>query len=244
MAGFTAEIPYKVSIPGKTLKATHWQLASDDRMENLLVDEVSEVDLYFKRFNLPLDNNTYYYLRYKFIMTDGSETEFSRPALVTKDNSGTSIPDSVIKTPQVDIDANTTDVPLDGFVITCSPFEVLLGSGNHFATDWIIEDVNGDEVFKKLNDKSNLTSLRVPTGYLKPNNYYVIKVRYRSDRNVYSNFGKLGIVTNEVITGCGEDIGDDIQNMIFSLTNAFITLQNKELELEDEINELLTSETS
>ena len=99
----------------------------------------------------------------------------------------------IISDPVIYITGEPNNVPANP-TITTDPFNVTQGTDNHYATDWIVLDINNNIVHQSLNDTVNLTSYNIPTSSpLQPGQQYIIKVRHIGN-NSASNY------TSKIIT--------------------------------------------
>jgi len=177
---------------------TSWQISlTPDFNSNNIVFESLEDENNLTSINipLPLTSNDLYYGRIKIHFSDGSSSDWGKPIVITKDNDGFTFNDTIIVTPSLNVDFDIRNTPLGGFNINCSDFKLFSGVGKHKYSNWIIEDNNGNQIWSRINDTYNLTSIRIPNNILMPGKIYTIKVMYVSDTNAYSNYGKLTIVT-------------------------------------------------
>jgi len=178
---------------------TSWQVSLTPGFEddNIVFESIDDsTNLTSIKVPLPLGDNDLYYSRTKIHFSDGSESNWSRPNVITKNATGFNFNDTIVITPAVSIDFNINAVPLGGFRVKASEFKLFSGIGKHKYTNWLIEDDKGNQVWSKLNDKHNLTSIRIPQNLLLPGRMYTIKVMYVTDTNAYSNYGRLKIVTS------------------------------------------------
>jgi len=233
---------FRVSIPpldtGNDYKhvATSWQVSDDPQFKNLLVDDQKDKDnLTEITFDLPLTKDDKYYVRVKMHFDDDSETDWSKPIIITKDMDGFSVSNTIIGTPELSVDFNPKTCPLGGFTVNASDFILFTGTGSHRFTDWRIEDINGKLIWERKNT-TNLTSIRIPSRLLTPGKTYIIKARYRSDTNAYSNWGKL--IVNTIGVGVSPDFefNEEVSLNIISLTEHIFAVNNAYARL-DLVNE-------
>ena len=178
---------------------TSWEVSLTPGFEqDNIVFESLEDDKNLTRIRvpLPLSENDLYFSRTKVHFSDGSESDWSKPNVITREATGFNFNDTIIVTPTLQVDFDPRNAPIGGFKVEGSEFKLFSGIGKHKYSTWIIEDDRGNQVWSRINDKDNLTSIRIPRGILNPGKMYVIKVMYISDTNAYSNFGRLRIITN------------------------------------------------
>ena len=80
------------------------------------------------------------------------------------------------------------DTVVEAPTIVMSAFAVNQGSDTHQCTDWYIRTSGGTEVWKSLNDTTNLTTITVPKGLLTVSTGYTLQVRYRGVSYGWSAF--------------------------------------------------------
>jgi hypothetical protein len=231
-------------VTGNDLKhvATSWQVARDSTFsdDSLLVNDLKdENNLLSLKVELPLTSKDVYYTRYKLHFDNDKETAWSRPSVVTKDGDGFSFNNTIIITPRLSVDINPTDAPLGDFKIYGSEFKLFMGTGNHKSTDWIIEDSEGNIVWQRLGDVHNLTSIKLPSDILDKGKMYVVKCRYNSDTNSYSNYGKLYLVTQaDLVNGTyGTKMVTD--NIYIMDRLPYLTGTNNDCPIEDVFTQLV-----
>ena len=178
---------------------TSWQISLtpgfDD--DDIVFESLNDKDnLTSIRVPLSLDDEDLYYSRTKIHFSDGSEGDWSKPNVITRHATGFNFNDTIVVTPKLSIDMDIRNTSLGGFTVTGGDFKLFSGIGKHKFTTWIIEDDKGNQVWSRMNDRHNLTSIRIPNNILTPGKMYTIKAMYVSDTNAYSNYGRLLIVTN------------------------------------------------
>ena len=233
---------FKVSIPPITVQdakhnATSWQVSNNGRFtdDDIIVNVEKDKDnLYEYLFDLPITNETIYYVRTKLHFDDDTETNWSKAVVVSKGIDGFSVNNTIIVTPKLELDVSPNEVPLGGFHVTADNFMLYTGIGKHKSTDWVIEDIFGKKVWSREDDTYNLTKIRIPSNVLNYNSTYVLKVRYKSDTNAYSNWGKIILTTipepkkdNNVL--CSEDPNEELTKIVASVVySTLFNAANKE----------------
>ena len=178
---------------------TSWQISLTPGFDDndIVFESLNDKDnLTSIRIPLSLDDEDLYYSRTKIHFSDGSEGDWSKPNVITKYATGFNFNDTIVVTPNLSIDMDIRNTSLGGFIVTGSEFKLFSGIGKHKFTTWIIEDDKGNQVWSRMNDRDNLTSIRIPNNTLTPGKMYTIKAMYVSDTNAYSNYGRLLIITN------------------------------------------------
>jgi len=178
---------------------TSWQVSLTPGFEddNIVFQSLEDTDnLTSIRVPLPLSDEDLYYSRTKIHFSDGTESDWSKPNVITRNATGFNFNDTIIVTPRLSVDFDVRNTPLGGFLVKSSEFRLFSGIGSHKFTTWIIEDDRGNQVWSRTNDKHNLTSIRIPNNILMPGRMYTIKAMYITDTNAYSNYGRLRVVTN------------------------------------------------
>ena len=178
---------------------TSWQISLTPGFEddNIVFESLEDSDNLTKiRVSLSLDDEDLYYSRTKIHFSDGDESDWSKPNVITKHATGFNFNDTIVVTPKISVDFDTRSTPLGGFNVKATEFKLFSGIGKHKFTTWIIEDDRGNQVWSRNNDRYNLISIRIPNNILMPGKMYTIKVMYVSDTNAYSNYGRLRVITN------------------------------------------------
>ena len=178
---------------------TSWQISLTPGFDenDIVFESLNDKDnLTSVRVPLPLDDEDLYYSRTKIHFSDGSEGDWSKPNVITKHATGFNFNDTIVVTPKLSVDFDVRNSPLGGFIVNGSEFRLFSGIGSHKFTTWIIEDDKGNQVWSRLNDKHNLTSIRIPSNVLLPGKMFTVKAMYVSDTNAYSNYGRLVIITS------------------------------------------------
>lgn len=230
MAGFTIFITPVITDDNIKHTATSWQVAKDPSFSNdsLLVNKGKDEDNLLSLYvDLPLTKDDIYYTRHKLHFDDGSETVWSRPAVITKDGDGFSFNNTIITTPKVYSEVGNVDVLLGRFKIYTDDYRLFMGVGEHESTDWIIEDSEGNIVWERLEDRVNKTEIKLPANLLKANKMYIVKVRFRSNTNSWSNFGRLVLITTKY-----DEITEEINLLMERLikSNIMVGIQNSIIE--------------
>jgi len=192
---FRVEVP-KIALGDIEPISITWQVSSNANFNNnfILLETTKSEDMYFLDVNLPLGEEDVYYVRNKYTFNTG-DSKWSRIVKVTKHNTSFTTNKTIVVTPSINVYGNINNMPRGGFEITSSDFLLFTGEGNHLYTDWIIEDLNGKVVWSRYKDRYNLTKVRVPDNILNIEEVYIIKVRYTTNTNVSSYYGKLYINT-------------------------------------------------
>ena len=145
--------------------------------DELLVNEVSETNLFEKKFSLDIGNEDTFYVvtRYKYLVLDETGNpklengemvyKFGTPSMITPfkgNQEGVRISDTIIKTPKVRIETTTELSNKEQLVITTSEFEMFSSIGQHKYSTYVITDLEGKVLFKRELDEDNLTRLILP----------------------------------------------------------------------------------
>lgn len=79
-----------------------------------------------------------------------------------------------------------------GFNIVASEFIRYEGTSAHDSSTYRIEDeITGEVVFERIDDRDNLLTIKTPENILKPNRVYRISVRFKDAVGRYSNYGSM-----------------------------------------------------
>ena len=171
--------------------------------DELLVNEVSETNLFEKKFSLDIGNEDTFYVvtRYKYLVLDETGNpklengemvyKFGTPSMITPfkgNQEGVRISDTIIKTPKVRIETTTELSNKEQLVITTSEFEMFSSIGQHKYSTYVITDLEGRVLFKRELDEDNLTRLILPKEINILDNL-IIYASHHSDTNATSNYG-------------------------------------------------------
>jgi len=226
---FRIELPDLVT-DNLNIISVDWEISSKGRFtDDIILTKSKITDHNFIDIDLSLGNGDIYYVRYRYKFTGDKYTPWSRPIMVTEDSEGFQSGDTVISTPRVDINASEDNIPLGGFIINSSKYTLFTGYAEHKATDYAIEDLEGNVIWSRVNDGHNLLKIRVPKGILKIEKSYIIKVRYRADNGVLSADGKLVVntVTNDnsytsTVSPSDDHLNRDLESLLLSInTNMY-----------------------
>jgi len=182
----------------ETHEATDWQIATDEAFTNVIIDSVEDhVNKTIKYFPDVLDTTVEYYGRARLLLNTGY-TEWGNldifiPKYINDTDIMTDLP-TVVNTPIVTTNSPANAHTLAIFNIATSPF-VTGGNATHESTTWVIEDVEGNVVYKKIRDKYHKTTLVVNDVLLKDSSLYRIKAYHHSSSDDTSYPGTLTIVT-------------------------------------------------
>ena len=195
--------------------ATEYKISKDTLFveDELLVNEVSETNLFEKKFTLNLrEEDTFYVVtRYKYLVLDDTGSpllengemvyKFGTPSMITPfkgNQDGVSISDTIVKTPKVRINTTTEFNNKEQVIINTSEFEMFSSLGLHSSSTYIITTLEGKELFRREFDKDNLTTLVLPEEISILDNL-IIYVSHHSDTNATSNYGTyVNMVTNRL----------------------------------------------
>ena len=181
--------------------------------DELLVNEVSETNLFEKKFSLDIGNEDTFYVvtRYKYLVLDETGNpklengemvyKFGTPSMITPfkgNQEGVRISDTIIKTPKVRIETTTELSNKEQLVITTSEFEMFSSIGQHKYSTYVITDLEGRVLFKRELDEDNLTRLILPKEINILDNL-IIYASHHSDTNATSNYGTyVNMTTNKL----------------------------------------------
>jgi len=178
-------------------KSTSWQIATTKDFENdIMVESLNDEENLLEYHVLnKIEEDQVVFARVKIHFDNDTETEWSRPITLSEYQKGFKLSNTIVVTPELFIDDSIVDVRLEELEVRTNEFSLYAGVGKHMATSWTIETATGTKVWERLEDKDNLTSIRIPENTLQDNKFYVIKARHISDTNTSSNPGKITIST-------------------------------------------------
>ena len=181
--------------------ATSWEIRSTPDMEsktNLIHHSYrNATNLYEYRINLDLTNDDVIYVRSKFHFGD-KESKWSNPVPVKGEQKGFKLSNIVVCTPIVSYEFDVKSDRVNQLVLRASEMNIFIGYGNHLSTSWIITDSDGKVVYERLEDKDNLNELSIGLDILDLSKTYVVKVKYHTDTNGTSRYGRCIISEGHV----------------------------------------------
>jgi len=178
-------------------KATSWEVSlipnfSDN--DTLIVKQDKDEDnLLNYKFTYDLGEDQPLYIRTKYHFKKGDdeyESNWSKIIPLNVRDTGIKMSSVMIVTPKVTVRPVYDDVITGELEITTSDYLLYAGTGSHKATTYVIETLNGEEVYRREYDEDNLTSLKIDLSILDKNKIYVVKVKHHSLTNAESNYGK------------------------------------------------------
>lgn len=173
-----------------THMATRYKVYADRAKTVLLLDVIltgTKKDSYTYYDDYLYDDQVLYFTTNMQLSDDSwtGESPLTRVVLRREQVSSTGI----IVTPSVSI--HKMGLP-GGFNIKASDYIRYEGTSVHDSTTYRIEDeITGDVVFEKEDDKNNLLTIKTPENILKPNRVYRISVRFKDVVGRYSNYGSM-----------------------------------------------------
>jgi len=194
---FRITIPPLINNNNYKVSKIRYMIASDPSFTNIIEDVTKEQDIYEYITELDFTNNDIYYVRVIFYFADGTQSNPSKPIVVTKDSNGVLLNNNIIRTPVLTTEEDINNTPLGNFKITTSPFELITGNGEHRYTYWEIRDLFNNLIWSRYKDSSNLYSIWLPDNILEPNKAYILKAKYVSNTGGHSNWGRLYIKSNK-----------------------------------------------
>ena len=187
--------------PSVTHIATDWEISTDPLFDSSatvcssIEDHTNLTDIVFTEV---LDPTIKYYGRARVLLSTGytiwGNIHVFVPKAVEDLGIDMDIP-SNISIPRITLSDPAEHFPVIGYTITASDFSVN-GDAVHESTTWLIEDNEGDIVYKSIMDNINLDSISVFDYILKSNTVYRIRVIFHSSSNDTSQIATKTIVTS------------------------------------------------
>lgn len=116
-----------------------------------------------------------------------------------------------VNQPVIEVEGGTSDIK-ETPLLNGSIFSVNQGEDTHQATDWRIKRTSdGTIVWQSQNDTEHLTSIEVPSGYLRPSTQYTAEVRYKGAAYNWSKW-------STPVTFTTSNVFDSIQAPTVSIT--------------------------
>ena len=224
-------IPEKFKLINDTLThiATRYRVYADRARNVVLVDVVltgTKKDAYTYYDDTMYDDQILYFTT-NMQVSDGTwsgESPLTRVVLRREQVSSTGI----IVTPDVSIHKLGLS---GGFNIIASDFIRYEGTSAHDSTTYRIEDeITGDVVFERIDDRDNLLTIKTPLNILKPNRVYRVSVRFKDIVGRYSKYGSMLCNYN---------------NLLYSMFPIEVTsvMYGSRLVLDSNIKEVIVSDT-
>lgn len=176
----------------------------DFSVENLIVNELSTTKLYDNNFNVDIkeDDTLYVVTQYSYnvVDIDGNNvldendvplTKLGTPSRITPvayNQDGVSISDTIVKTPIVSLEVTNEFEDMGSLILKTSDFDMFSSAGLHKSTSWYIKDVDGKEIYSRVKDEDNLTSILLPKE-ITLKDKFIAYVVHHSDTNADSNCG-------------------------------------------------------
>ena len=184
--------------------ATDWQISNREDFANIVLqakkDDVNKTSIVFSE---TLDPTRKWYGRARCLLTTGY-TVWGNLEIFTTDQNDTleSLSDlpSRISVPQVTTTSDKDNHDVTLFDIQATGFEVV-GNSTHYATSWIIEDIDGNVQWSSLENSIYKEFISVHDIILNSNAVYRLKVIF------HSSSGDLSpIATYSIRTGDSSDV--------------------------------------
>lgn len=173
-----------------THEATRYRLFADRARTVVLLDSTftgSKKDSFTYYDDSLYDDQVLYFTTNMQLSDDTwcGESPLTRVVLRREQVSSTGI----IVTPSVSISKLGLS---GGFNINVSDYIRYEGSSAHDSTTYRIEDeITGEIVFEKIEDRNNLLTIKTSENILKPNRVYRVSVRFKDVVGRYSNYGSM-----------------------------------------------------
>lgn len=192
--------PIQLDLSNNTVHtATDWEVSTKEDFSTLeLSSKNDKENLTNITFNKNLDINTTYYARARILTNNGWTVWGNLDIFKVKDTSMSlasigELP-SKISIPQVSSSSDISYHKQSLFTIYAKGFDTI-GTSQHIATSWIIEDIYSNVIWSKLKDSLSLTYIDINNIILKSNSIYRFKVIFHSSNNISSQVGCQTIKT-------------------------------------------------
>lgn len=214
--------------------ATDYEISEDINFNSFVIKIKEDKDnIYTKVIDKVLDPTKFYYARVRFLLEKEGYTYYSnvhkfKPTDVDYTELDVDMP-SDISIPKVSTNCLKDIHQTSMFTIYVSNFGVV-GNSSLESTSWIIEDLDGNVIWKRLNESIDKSFIDVNDIVLKDNSVYRIKVMFHSSSNDHSQIGNLTILTG---SGKYSKIISNLANInvekdfIIRLSNIIDTLNNE-----------------
>lgn len=162
---------------------TDYQIATDLLFRNIVLESLeNDIDLHTKIFNDILDPAVKYYARARALLSTGYTIWGNIAVFTPKDVNEVELDmdmPSSIAVPRLTSSASEELHPPTLFNFYVSGYSSI-GNTKLESTSWLIEDLKGNIVWKKLYDKTNKLSITVSDIILKNNNAYRARAVFNS----------------------------------------------------------------
>lgn len=181
--------------------ATSYQvsrLPDFNKTEYIIVNDIEDTkNLFYKEFPINIDKYETLYVRTKFHYSDIKYQDDWSPIVPLKgEQVGIKLSGTIVSTPKVNTSISYDNINTGEIIVTTSDMRLYSGAGIHKSSSWILADIDGNEIYKRLKDEDNLTSFNIDARLIKPAKAYIMKVRHHTDTNADSNYGKSIIITS------------------------------------------------
>lgn len=192
----TLRIPPWIENTGLDHLYTTWQISDTIDFINILDESVRDsvfVDVFYSNVVVPIGEE--YYARSKRHFSNGGETDWDGPIKLLPSEAGDTLdikPETVIEEPSIKIEIDEIN---NEYVLKAGSFRC--NSDGHLATNWILKNGLGNVLFRSIDDKLNLKSIKIKRDDLNigNSNHLVAEVSFISTNEFQSPFGsyKMGL---------------------------------------------------
>lgn len=168
------------------------------------------VDITAPYTDVEVDTDRIIYVRYRILMdstldpTDTIEymqtSEWSRISS-TEGSDIYTLTGLIISTPSVFMDQTTGGILEDQLKFSADGFKNIKGDGAHVSTSWVVEDGDGEILFKRMRDTDNKYNILLPSTMFSGDKIYNIKAKFHNELGGESNFGCFTYNPNITVTG-------------------------------------------
>lgn len=193
------EIQLIMSVPdltgtGQTHTSTEWVVSTNPDMsitDDYVLVHTSTTDLVSNILELDFTGGKVYYFRSRYILNNSINSEWS--TIVKLDGNFCNMKSSnvLIMTPIVKANVSYENSDNGLLIIDTSDMYTFtgVGDGEHRSTSYRIQDDAGNTIWERRYDRTNLTNIKIPNKYFKPNRVYNIQAKYHIDADNESLWG-------------------------------------------------------
>lgn len=172
--------------------------------------ESDGVDITAPYTEVEVDTDRIIYVRYRILMDSIIDPTGTVEYMQTSDWSRISSTEGrdiytltglIISTPSVFMEQNTGNVLEDKLKFNADGFKNIVGDGSHVSTSWVVEDSDGEILYKRMRDVDNKYSISLPVEMFSGDKIYNIKAKFHNDLGGESNFGCFTYNPNITVTG-------------------------------------------
>jgi len=185
--------------------STNWQVSrvpnftlTNQLIAQSLDDKVNLLE-YRPDVDIVTNGSVYARVQYNFlnkIDNTTSSSNWSKIIPINSNQKGIKMSGTVVATPSVKVNIAYNGVDFSNLVLEGSDFLLYTGAGKHQSTTWRIKDIDGNELWSRVDEEVYLTNIEVDSSFLEADKIYLVTAEYNTDVNISSLEGKALLNTN------------------------------------------------